>query len=167
MAEKQVAAAQVVRKGVFDLKDFYFHIYTHIKEGLGYGTYNEDDYAQWIGDRGKEIEFHWTFIREQEAYVHFRIWVECKIRGAKEIKTKVGEIVKKIYAGELEFNIKAVLITDPGERWGNHFILKHFRNFYEKYIYKSQIDDYIDRLWEHIYDLEGEVKAFFELPKFS
>jgi hypothetical protein len=152
MVEKQIAAAQVVRKGLFDLKEFYFHIYT---------------YPQWIKENGKEIEFHWTFIKEQEAYVHFRIWIECKVRGAREVKTKVGDLIKKLYDAELEFNTKAVIITDPNNKWGGHFLLKHFKKLYEDFIYKSQIEDYTTRLWEHIYDLEGEVKAFFELPRFG
>jgi len=165
MPPKQVATAQVVRKTIFDLKNFYITMHHFIKNDLGY-SFSEDDYSQWVKDGGTDIEFHWTFLKEQEDYVHFRLWIECKVRGSTKVKSKVGEVTKTLDNAELEVNIKGVIITDPFGAWGKHPILKHIQKFYEKYMYKAQIDDYVERLWEHVFTLEGEIKAFFELPKF-
>jgi len=166
-AGKQIATAQVVRKGVFDAKDFYVAMWSFMKDTLGYG-FSEDQYSQWETSYGTAIEFHWTFTREQEDYVHYRIWIECKFRGLKKVKVPVNGKSKSMDKGEVEFNIKGVLILDPGNKWGSHPILKHFKDWlYEKRIYKDQIEDYIERLWEHVYNLEGEAKAFFDLPKFT
>jgi len=162
MAEKQVTSAQVVRKTAFDIKDFYVTMWNYVTDSLGYG-FSEDQYSQWVKGDTKDIEFHWTFTREQDDYVHFRIWVECKVRGAK--KVKVGK--QSLSSAEVEVNIKAVLVTDPGGKWGGHPILKHFKGLYENRIFKSAIDDYIARLWDQMFALEGEIKAYFDLPKFT
>lgn len=165
MAQKNIVSAQVVRKGVFSVSDFYFEIYKFITDKLGY-SFSEDDYSQWNEDYGTNIEFHWTFNRKQDDYVHFRIWVECKVRGMNKVKANIGGKARETNKAELEFNVKAVLITDPGDKWAKHPILKHFQSVYENFIFKSQLDQYITRLWEHLFNVENEVKAFFELPKF-
>jgi hypothetical protein len=69
---------------------------------------------------------------------------------------------------EVEVNMKSIIITDHEGKWAKHPILKHFQKWlYENFIYKAQLDEYKVRLWEHMFNLEGEIKAFFELPKFT
>ncbi len=162
MANIDIAKAQVIRKTNFSVSDLYFTIYSILVNTLGY-SFNEDDYSQWEKESGRDIEFHWTFIKKMGSYVHFKIWFENKIRFIKGVKVKVGDEVKSMENAEAEINIKAVMITDPGGKWAKHSFLKYFQKFYETIIFKKTLENYTERLWENLFYVEDEIKAFFDI----
>ncbi len=170
MASIQIAKINIVRKAAFDKGDFYFSIYEFVKKRLGF-SFNEDDYAEWIKGDTRDTEFHWTFEKTVDSYVKYKLWFEIKIRFAKKVKVKVGDSVKSLTDAELEFNVKSFMITDPSGKWDNliknYSFFKYIKDFYDKVIFKKQLDDYAARLWEITIAIEKEVKAFFDLPKFS
>jgi len=163
--EIPLANSQVVRKSIFNMKSFYVFLHEAMTKALGY-TFNEDDYAHWKKEYGEDIEFHWTFELNKDSYVKFRIWMECKIRGANKVKVKEGDATVSKHDAEVELNIKSVFIKDVSN-WSKHPFLKHFKDFYERVIYKDTLEGYQARLWENMFWIQNEVKAWFDLPKFS
>ncbi|MFA5406055.1 MAG: hypothetical protein WC307_01745 [Candidatus Nanoarchaeia archaeon] len=160
-----VASTTIVRKTVFDPKDFYVFLWNVMCNKLSY-SFNEDDYSHWKKDYGTDIEFHWTFKRNMDSYTQLKIWMECKMRGLNKVKVKEGDDTVSKQSGEIELGMKAVILTDREGKWSKHWLLKHFKNRYEKTIYKELFDGYFMRLWEHLFYVESEVKSYFNIPKF-
>ena len=173
MAEISVANTNLVRKATFDTKDYYVTLWNIIRNSLGY-SFSEDDYFQIKRENDMDIEFHWTCDATRDNYTKFRIWVESKLRFLKEVKVKVGNETRKMYAGEIELNLKGVLILDHRDYWSNHAIFKHFpkwrgvnmaQYFYEKVLFKPTIDSYWRRVYDHVFIVQNEIKSFFDLPR--
>jgi len=160
-----IADTTIVRKTIFDHKEFYVFLWNLMTTKLGY-TFNENDYSQWEKSSGTDIEFHWTFTRDFDTYTQFKIWMECKLRFLNKVKVKEGDDTVTKYDGEVELGIKGMLITDKDDKFKKNPILKHFKSFYDNIIYDETLTGYQVRMWEHIFYVEGEVKAFFDIPKF-
>lgn len=180
--EEEIASGNIVRKGTFDLKDFFVTLHSILKNNLGYGGFSEDDYNHYKREGDFDAEWHWTFSRNattKDTYTNFRIWIECKARFIKKVKIKVGNEMRSTDSGEIEFNIKGVLITDPDDMWVKNKFLRFLNSIgpsirgepfakflYEKYLYRPTYLGYLKRMWEHVFYVENEVKSFFDIPRF-
>ena len=88
------------------------------------------------------------------------------------MKVKENDVVVSKDTGEIEFNIKAIMILDPENIWESNPVLKFLKRFkinefYENVIIKNHIDTHIKILWEHMFILDGQVKKFLGMPSFS
>jgi len=173
MHEINVVATNIIRKANFEIGDYYATLWGLLRNSLGY-SFNEDDYYHIRKEDSTDIEFHWTCESVRDSYVTFRIWVESKLRSLKEVRVKVGNEVRKMHSGEIELNIKGVLLLDTQDFWRNHWLFKHFPTwrgmnlaqfFYEKVLYKQTIDNYWKRVYDHVFILQNEMKSYFELPR--
>ncbi len=161
---RQIASVTLKQKSIFDMGDYYKFLYQLITS-LGY-IVNEDDYSQKDTPSGKEIEFHWTCEMEVDDYTKFKIWIECKVRGLQDVQVVREGIKEKKNKGEVELTIKGHILTDYKDRWEKNPVLKFLKGFYDRYLYKPTFEGYIEKIWENVYLIENEVKAFFELPRF-
>lgn len=164
MEKQQVASDMVKSVGVFVMGDYYKFLYQLITS-LGYAV-GEDDYTQKDTPGGKEIEFHWTCAMEIDDYTKFSLWLECKVRRMEEVQVVREGIKEKKNKGEVELTIKGTIITDYNNKWEKQPLLKFLKGFFDRYLYKPTFDEYFQRIWENVYLVANEVKAFFELPRF-
>lgn len=164
MEKQQIASVMAKPKGVFDMKDYYKFLYQLITS-LGY-IVNEKDYSQKDVASGKDIEFHWICEMLVSDYTKFEIWIECKVRGLQDVQVMREGVKEKKNKGEVELTIKGSIITDWQDRWEKQPLLKFLKGFFDRYLHKPTFEGYITRLWENVYLVENEVKAFFELPRF-
>ena len=65
--------------------------------------------------------------------------------------------------GEVEMKIKAYLLKDYDAKWERHPMMRLLREFYDKKIVKSRIQQLEDELYEDAYSLMDNTKAFLYL----
>lgn len=148
--------------GMFVFKDF-FNLMFNFMTSNGY-IIDDDSHAQKEGDTGVEVETLWKFWRKIDDYTKFRVEIYYWIQDMKEviIKKEDGREVKT-NEGNIYIRIKGEIETDWQGRWEVTPMMKKLRGFYERYLLKPVIDDYIVKMSIFIATFAGELKSFFNM----
>lgn len=168
MVEKDFIAKdlRVRQKGIFDMNELYKTMFRWFSQH-NY-DFQEKEYIDKVQpDGGRVLELGWWSYRKISDYVRFRIKVKFLVVGLKDIEIEVDGMKRKTNSGDCEIRFTAWIETDYEGKWEANPITKFFREFYNKYIMRSRIEDYETELHEELYELMGEVKAFLNLYKFQ
>jgi len=150
--------------GIFNYKDFFNMLY-NVVTANGY-TIMDDSHTQKEGDTGTEVEVKWEFERRVDDYTKFHIIIYYLITDMKEviIKKEDGSEVRT-NEGNVYVKINGAIELDWQNRWERTEFLKKMRNFYNRYLYKPVIDDYIIKMSAMINTIAEELKSFFKVGK--
>jgi len=170
MVEKDFIAKdpglRVRQKGIFDMNELYKVMFRWFSQH-NY-DFQEKEYIDKVQpDGGRVLEIGWWSYRKISDYVKFRIKVKFLIVGLKDVEIEVDGMKRKTNSGDAEMRFVAWIETDYEGKWEANPVTKFFREFYNKYIMRSKIEDYETELHEELYELMGEVKAFLNLYKFQ
>tara|TARA_Y100000310_G_C20626244_1_gene786055 strand:+ start:756 stop:1256 length:501 start_codon:yes stop_codon:yes gene_type:complete len=162
MAEKDtVFSGKFAQKGIFNFKDFYGFAYNWLR-GEGYSL-TEKKYSEEITGDSKKIEIEWEAKRKISDYFKFTMSIRWIVFGLKNVEIQREGKKLKMNSGQIEVRIKGVLIKDYENRWDDHPFWKFLRGIYDRYIIKSRIDQYEDKLKEEVEEFIAQSKAYLVL----
>lgn len=168
MSEKDYIAKSLKlrQKSIFDMTDLYKLMFRWFSQH-NY-DFQEKEYVEKAqGDGGKVLEIGWMTTRKISDYIKFHIDIKFLIIGLKEVEIEVESMKRKTNSGDCEMRFDAWIEMDYEGKWEGNPVTKFFREFYNKYMIKSRLEDYKDELHEELYELMGEIKAFLNLYKFQ
>lgn len=159
MAEKdKVFAGKLKQKGIFDFKDLYSFTYDWLA-GEDYKV-TEKVYSEEITGDSKKIEIEWLCKRKISDYFQFVIKVNWMVLGLKNVEVQREGKKLKMNSGQVEIKMGGVLVKDYEHKWEDQAFWKFLRGIYDRYIIKSRVDDYEDRLKDEVEEFIAQTKAF-------
>ncbi len=157
----QVFEEKLKHVGLWSFKEVYNFCYEWLKD-QDY-LLSEDRYQEKILENGKEIKIEWTAKKKVSDYFRNVIKLKWHILGLNDAEAEINGKKKKTNKGEIKIQFTAELERDYESRWEDKPLWKFFRSIYDKYIVRTTIDEYEDRLAEKIDSLVDDVKAFLVL----
>jgi len=162
MAEKDTKYKEKIKhKGTFVFKDFYTYTYDWLT-GEDYKV-TEKKYSEEIEGDAKKLEIEWEAEKKVSDYFRFLIKIDWKILRMKEIEVVKEGKKMKMNSGQVEMTIKGILVKDYESKWEDHPFWKFARGIYDRYIIKSRIDEYEDKIIEEANEFISQCKAFLVL----
>jgi hypothetical protein len=162
MAEKNTVFKEAIKhKGYWNFADLYGFCFDFLKDE-GY-TIKEKAYTEKIGGAGKEIIIEWDCSKKVTDYFKNHIKVDWHILGMKDTEVERDGKKENTNKGEVKITIEGMLEKDYEDKWENKALWKFLRGIYEKYVIRTTIDQYEDRLIDVTVKFVGELKAFLQL----
>ncbi len=152
---------KVVHAGIFNFKEVYSLLYDWFTS-YEY-TVIEKKYSEKIKPEGKEIEIIWACLRKISDYFRFRIKVRIFIIKMNTVEVMQNGAKVKRNQGEIEVKFSSYLEHDYENRWESNPVTKFFRGIYNKYIVKSRIEAYEDRITEEVDEVIAQTKSYLAL----
>ena len=167
MAEKDyiVRNIKVRQVAIFDMGDLYKTMFRWFSQH-NY-DFQEKQYMEQNTQRGKHIEIGWNTERKISDYIKFHIDMKFLIVGLESVEVEIGNMKKKTNKGDVEMRFDAYIETDYENKWEGNPLTKMFREFYNKLIVKSRIENYEEELHDELYEFLGEIKSYLNLYKFQ
>jgi hypothetical protein len=162
MAEKNTVFKQSIKhKGHWNFTDLYNFCFGFLKDE-GYHV-KEGVYTEKISGFGKELIIEWSAEKKVTDYFKNYIKVKWHVLGMKD--AEVEQDGKKINTnkGEVKIAIEGMLENDYENRWENRPLWKFLRGIYEKYVIRTTVDQYENRLTDVGTKFVGEIKSFLQL----
>jgi len=164
MGEKNRIFKQRVKQvGYWNYTELYNLCFDWLKDN-GYNT-KENEYTEKQKPNGKEIILKWVAKKKVTDYLMNVIELEWHILGMKDVE--VEEDGKKVGTnkGEVKIDFTVDLEKDYEENWDKKPIWKFMRGVYDKYVARTTIDEYEDRIEDDALEFIAQVKGFLRLHK--
>lgn len=162
MAEiNPVYEGKIVHSGIFDFKDVYKLLF----EWFDYYMYTviEKKYSEKIKGEGKDVDVEWLCLRKISDYFRYRIKVTIRIINLTPVEImKEGEKVKK-EKGEIEIKMGSFLERDYEHKWEVNPVAKFLRGVYDKYVIKTRLESYEDKLAGEVDEVLAQVKSYLAM----
>ena len=162
MAEKdKVLAEKVKHSGIFSFSELYEYLYDwFVDESY---KIREKKYTEKILGDTKTIEIEWENEKKISDYFKFQIKMVWLITGLKKVEVKKEDQKVTMNSGTVEIKFSAMIIKDYENRWENQPFWKFLRGVYDRYIIRSRIDYYEDRVEDELREVVAQTKAFLAL----
>jgi hypothetical protein len=151
-------------KGIFSLDRWYRLMYD-LYATLGYEI-NEKKFKESHSGSTSEMEIIWECEKKVDDYTVFFIKTEILIQDHKRVKVQKEGVDIEANSGDVTAVFRCSLVTDYENRWESHPVLKFLKGIYDKYLYRATFEFYKDKIYEEMYTVQNEVKAFFNLSRF-
>ncbi|MFH1307570.1 MAG: hypothetical protein ABIH72_01835 [archaeon] len=162
MSEKDVIfTGKVKSSAIFDYKETYKFVYNALLD-LSYFV-EEKTYTEKITSAGKEIEIEWFAKRKISDYFRFLLKVKWRVMDLVDVEVEENGRKRKMNKGSVEVKITATLEKDYEHRWENNAFTKFMRGLYDKYIIRSRVDMYEDKITEETEEVLAQVKSWLSL----
>jgi hypothetical protein len=162
MAEKdKVLAEKVKHAGIFNFAELYEYLYDWFYDESY--KIREKKYSEKILGESKTIEIEWENEKKISDYFKFQIKLIWLITGLKKIEVKKEDQKVTMNSGTVEIKFSAMIIKDYENRWENQPFWKFLRGVYDRYIIRSRIDYYEDRVEDELREIVAQTKAFLAL----
>jgi hypothetical protein len=162
MAEKSEVYKGVVKhKGFWNYSEIYKFAYAWLKDE-GYNI-SEDNYTEKVTSFGKEIAIKWTSKKKVSDYFRNIITVSWHILGMTDSEIERAGKKEKTNKGEIKLTFTATLERDYEKRWEDKPFWKMMRGVYDKYVIRTTMDEYEDRLQSKVLKFIEETKSFLQL----
>ncbi|MFA4960180.1 MAG: hypothetical protein WC548_00800 [Candidatus Pacearchaeota archaeon] len=162
MSDKsEVFNQSIKQKGYWNFSELYNFCFSWL-EDEGYNV-KEKDYQEKIATVGKEIIIKWEAKKGVTDYFDNVIEINWHILGMKDAEIEREGKKENTNKGEVKITIKANLVRDKESRWEEKPLWKFLRGIYEKYIIRTTINEYEDRLEKKVKKYSNEIKAFLQI----
>jgi len=162
MSEKDtIFKGKIKQRGLYDFKDFYEFLYDYLMDE-NYDVF-ERKYVEKVSGDSKDVEIKWECMKEISDYFRFVIVLDWLVLGMKKVKIKREDKEITMDTGLLEVKFKAQLVKDYENRWENHPVWKFLRGIYDRYIIRTRIEDYQERILEEVNEAIAEAKALLAI----
>lgn len=158
------ATTRVKYSGRFDYKEFYKFFFDVIVSN-GY-VITGDAHAQKVKSTGEEVEIDWDFEKRVDDYTKFKIHVKIFVTDLNPVIIKKGGEEFNTDEGNVEVIISSRVETDWQDLWEKNRFLEMLRDFYERYLFKQTLDNYVEEVHMDAFNFGAEVKSFFNQPGF-
>ena len=154
---------KIKQRSVFNLDELYKVMFRWF-ELYGYDM-QELEYRDSVEGNAKHLEIKWKATKRIDDYMEFHILVNFLILGLEKAEIEQDGVKIKTDKGEVELNITGQLVKDYEDKWESGYA-KVIRDIYDKYVIHDRIDSLGGELYEEVYKLIDEVKAFLNLHRF-
>lgn len=162
MSEKDVIfQGKIKQSGIFTFKDFYSFSYDWLRD-QGFDV-SEKVYSEKVAGDSKDIDIEWEATKKVSDYFQFYVKLAWKILGMKSVEVQRDGKKIKTNSGVLEIKFKSVLVKDYESRWEDRPLWKFLRGVYDRYIVRSRIESYEDKLFGETDDLIAQLKAYLTI----
>ena len=165
MKEKiNVAKIKTKGKGVFSMDDLYRNM-KYWLDFQGYGdhtkSFKEEKYVERVRGDTKQIEIRWNAEKIVSDYFSFVMTITFFVLGLKS--AEIEKDGKKISTnkGEVEIRFTADWVIDKKNKWKNRI----FQSAYNNFVVRDRIESYKTDLYDNVYSLYDEVKAYLEMHR--
>lgn len=156
--------SKVKYAGVFSLSEFYRIMYDlFISQHY---IIEEEKYKEKDEKIGKQIEIVWRAEKLVDDYTKFVIKVVVFMVAVNKVTVQKDGVEAKMNKGDVEVAFKAILQTDYESRWEQSPVLKFIKGAYDTYLYRSTFESWKKQIYEEMYSIQNEIKAFFNLSRF-
>ena len=165
MAQRDIVASglKIKQRSIFNLDELYKIMWRWF-ELYGYSM-QELEYRDSVEGNSKHLEIKWRSVKQIDDYMEFHILTNFLILGLEKVELEQDGVKTKLDKGEVEMNFSAFINKDPEGKWEKGYNLV-IRNIYDKYVIKSRIESLEGELYEELYKLLDEVKAYLNLHRF-
>ncbi len=164
MPEKDtIFSSKISYNGIFSFKDFYKFCYDWLKEETGLDPLTEEKYSEKIEGPVKNIDIEWNGSKELTDYFKFEAKVSMKVKGLSETEISQGGAKVKTNKGSIELSIKGILIRDYKGRFETTAFKKFLRGIYEKWVIRSRVEEYEEKISSYCDTFLNQAKAYLDL----
>ena len=150
---------------IFDFQEFYTHAGDWIK-WKGFGLI-ENKYVEKITPTGKDYEIHWLCEKDIDDYSKQTLKIIWKMSNVNDVEATVDRKKIKLQKGNIEMDLSAMVENDIEKKWSGHAVQNLFKEFFERYIYRSTKKRIEEELWGISWEYHSEIKSFLELYKYN
>ncbi len=165
MAQRDVVVSgvKIKQRSVFNLDELYKIIWRWF-ELYGYSV-QELEYRDSMEGGSKHLEIKWKSTKTIDDYMEFVIITNFLILGLESVELEQDGVKIKTNKGEVEMNFSAFINKDYQEKWEKGYNLI-IRNIYDRYVIKGRISSLEGEIYEELYKLLDEIKAYLNLHRF-
>ncbi len=159
--EDKIYETKLKHAGLFDFKElykFFYEWFTSYQYVVA-----EKKYEEKIVPEGKDIEVEWECLRKISDYFRFKVKITFRITGMVSVEVQKGNVKIKLNKAQVEVKAAGYLEKDYENRWERTPVAKIMRGIYDKYIIRSRIEQYEDKLATEVDEAIAQVKAFLAL----
>ena len=164
----KAAYFEVEYEEVFHLKELYKRIYEWF--GLwGYDTIDPKGEAESLymertmANGAQEHHIWWRWEKTINSFVKYFIKFDFQTLNMNKIEVMHEGKKAKTYKGDVIFRAEAWVMLDWKDEWKDHWLLKHFENWYLKRWFKDKKEAHKKQLWFELYSLEEMIKQYLTL----
>lgn len=162
MAEKdRIYKGKVKQRGLFDFKDLYSFMFDYLMDE-NYDVF-ERKYVEKVKGDSKDVEIEWEAMKEISDYFRFVIKAYWIILGMKTVEVQKEGKKIKMDSGVVEIKFTAELVKDYENRWENAPFWKFLRGIYDRYIVRTRIEQYEERLLEEVNEYVAQAKSLLAI----
>ena len=162
MEKEKIFSSNISSKGIFSFQDSYKFCYDWLTEETGVDVL-ESKYAETLKGNVKDIDIEWEGTKKVTDYFKFEIKVVFKIIGLAEVEVEQGGAKIKTNKGKIKITVAGTLIRDYDGKFEKDAFRKFLRSIYEKWVIKSRIDQFEDKLFEDCDEFLSQTKAYLTL----
>ena len=183
---KPFDAIKIKYKDVLDFGEFYAAMYEWMKEhGWRDPEEGEDHFETYYGEKisqngSKEIWIRWRLTKTPQDVgeinvgqvndgipaLRYHLDIDYHLLGLSGVEiVKEGKKIKA-QKGEVEITIKPLMEKLYSSVFDKHEILKHFKPFFERKVYKSVVDTRVKQLYQEMYELQNWMKQWLKLKRY-
>ncbi|MBR9699660.1 hypothetical protein GOV09_04345, partial [Candidatus Woesearchaeota archaeon] len=186
---REVTPFKVKYNDVFHLKNLYVMMHEYLVDEGWYGDdglgdspsnthrdieklYMERHHQKSTHKGGMELWLWWRMKKHPfggKVQGYYQYHLDIDFHGMYMQKIEIMHQGKKLNVdkGELEIFFRPKLVRLPaGDKWADHWFMKHFQGIYEKRIMSTDFDKLEKELWREAYRLQGTIKAYLNLRNF-
>ncbi|MBI5389840.1 hypothetical protein HZB01_05680 [Candidatus Woesearchaeota archaeon] len=119
-------------------------------------------------DMGKEHFIWWRVQKkiEYNSYFQRRMNINFKTRKMKDVQLISHDKKGTFQDGEIWIYVTAILELDYQRTWRNHWLMKHFHEWYWKKLFWKQFDRHRVRTYREAFELERAIKEYLGIFQF-
>jgi len=163
VAEKEkIFSSNISSKGIFSFQDSYKFCYDWLTEETGVDIL-ESKYSETLKGNLKDIDIEWVGTRKVTDYFKFEIKVVFKITDLTEVEVEQGGAKIKTNKGKIKITVTGTLVRDYDGKFEKDAFRKFLRSIYEKWVIKSRVDQFEDKLFGDCDEFLSQTKAYLAL----
>jgi hypothetical protein len=161
MEADKIYETKLKHEGLFNFQElykFFFEWFTSYDYAVA-----EKKYEEKITPEGKDIDVEWECFRKINDYFRFKVKIMYKLIGLISVEVQKGNVKVKTNKARVEIKAAGFLEKDYENRWERNPVAKILRGVYDKYIIRSRIEQYEDKLATEVDEAIAQIKAFLAL----
>lgn len=133
-------------EGIFSFSDLYKNCHDYVMNEIEPNDFEEPVYNEKNPSAGKLIDITWNFKKKFTGYMRFD--GKVTFRAVNMIKVEVEEKGKKVKKnkGIIQVKITGLLVHDYQNKFESSEFLGKLRDIYDKWVIKSRIDRFEDKV---------------------
>ncbi|MDD4353656.1 MAG: hypothetical protein PHN56_04315 [Candidatus Nanoarchaeia archaeon] len=152
-----------INNQIFNYSDFYLFLKKILQE-RGYYI-EEKGYTHNTLNNSESVDFYWQTVKRVDDFTKYiiELMVKLTLEDINIIKEKRKEMSNK---GSGSIKIRSSLETDYAGKWEeSNPVITFVKVLFENIFQKGSVNEYTKKLTDEAYDIENEVKSFFNLQK--
>ena len=166
MAEKvAVISKSITYSGLFSVREI-FKLIDGWLEQHGWDKI-EASHKEIVAEKGKEINISLEPEKKENDYVKSILYIDITMTEVEDVVVKKGKKEISLNKGEVEISLDAKLVTDHEGKWVQSPLHMLAKAAYDKFIKKSEIDAFKEKLSKATTHLSEQIKAHLNLFQYQ